>query len=414
MNPDYIILIATIILSAFFSGSEVAIIATSKIKAEQLAQKRKRNAKILLKLKKIPNEALITILIGNNIMNVASSALATKIAIQTFNNLSIGIITGIMTLILLTFGEIIPKTFVNKNHKKIALIISPIIITLYYALYPVVKIFAYISNKINHMMKNTKEDPLVTESEIKYLIQVGEKEGEINKNEKNIINKVFKLNDVPVSKIMIPENKIFSLDWDLTVEQATPIIIEQGYTRIPLHTITKNNIKGIITIQDVAREIYKGNNEIKLKSIMNPAYFVNKQKKLDETLKELQKRNYHVAIVLDNNKTTIGILTVEDILEELVGEIFDEEDKADLLIKQINQTEWTIKGKTFIRTINKKLNINLPITNKFKTIAIFLKEKMNQIKKGEKYHDKDNKIIITITQEEKENIKEISIKKIKE
>lgn len=412
MNIEYIILIVTIILSAFFSGSEVAIVATSKIKAEQLVQKKERNAKILLKLKQKPNEALITILIGNNIMNVASSAIATKIAIQTFNNISLGIITGIMTLIILTFGEIIPKTFVNKNHKKIALMISPVILATYYLFYPIVKSFAYMSYALNKIMKNTQEDPLVTESEIKYLIQVGEKEGEINQNEKNIINKVFKLDDVTVSKIMTPANKIFSLDWNLTVEQATPLIIEHGYTRIPVHTATKNNIKGIITIQDVIGEIYKGNNEIKLKSIISPAYFVNKYKKLDETLKELQIRNYHVAIVLDNNKTVIGLLTVEDILEELVGEIFDEEDKLDSLIKQINQDEWVVKGKTFIRAINKKINLKLPITNEFKPISRFLLERMDIIKKGKTYYDKENKTLITINEEENQIIKEVTIKKI--
>lgn len=412
MQTDFILIIITIALSAFFSGSEVAIVATPQLKAEQLAQKKIKNANLLLKLKNKPNETLITILIGNNITNVASSAIATKIAFEIFNNTNISIITGIMTLIILTFGEIIPKTFVAKNSKNIALTIAPIITALSYIFYPLVKGFSAMSTAVNKISGNANEDPLVTETEIKYLIQVGEKTGEINKNEKNIINKVFKLDDVSVAKIMTPEQEIFSLDWNLSVEHAIPLIIENGFTRMPIHSESKAKIKGMITIQDVLGEIYKGNHDAKLKTIMNPVYFVNKHKKLDETLKELQLRNYHLAIILNKNKKVIGLVTVEDILEELVGEIFDEEDKVDFLITQLSDDEWTIKGKTFIRTINKKLNINLPIINEFKPISKFLKERMDSTEKGKTYKYKQDNILITIKQGRAEKIHSVSIKKL--
>ena len=415
MLPEFVLIFITILLSSFFSGAEVAIVATSKLKAEQLVHQKVRNANVLLRLKNMPNEALITILIGNNITNVASSALATKISFDYFQSMSIGLITGVMTFIILTFGEIIPKTFVSKNSKRIALVIAPIILILYYVFYPFVKGFSYLSAFVNKLTSNKHADPLVTESEIKYLVQVGAKAGEINDNESSIIGKVFSLDDLPVSKIMTPASEIFSLDWNLTVEQATPLIIEHGFTRMPVHAGSLQKIKGMLTIQDVVGEIYKGNNDLKLKHIMNPVYFVNRSKKLDETLRELQLRNYHLAIVLGNSKKVIGLITVEDILEELVGEIFDEEDKIDFLITQKSDNEWLVKGKTFIRTINKKLNVDLPLTNEFKHLSKFLGERMDSVDEGKTYVHKSkakDSLLMTIEKSKGESVKFVSIKKL--
>ncbi len=411
MQGEFILIIITIALSAFFSGSEVAIVGTSKLKAEQLAQKNVRNSHALLKLKNNPNDSLITILIGNNITNVASSALATKISFDFFQNTSISLITGVMTLVILTFGEIIPKTFVVNNSKTIALAISPILVFLYYLFYPFVKAFSYLSILVNNLSGNKNPDPLVTEGEIKYLVHVGAKEGEIKKNEKNIITQAFKLDDVSVHKIMTPASSIFSLDWNLSVEQATPLIIEHGFTRIPIHASSREKIRGMLTIHDVMGEIYKGNNDVKLKSIMSPVYFVNKHKKIDEILTELQQRNNHLAIVLGARKKVIGLVTVEDILEELVGDIYDEEDRVSSLIKSLGNGEWLVKGKTFIRTINKKLNVSLPITNEFKPISKFLAERLDSVDVNKSYSINSQKVLITIKESEHDTVKSVIIKK---
>ena len=411
MHAEFVLIIITLALSAFFSGAEVAIVATSKVKAEQLVSAKRRNARTLLLLKNMPNESLITILIGNNITNVASSALATKISFEIFQSTSIALVTGVMTLVILTFGEIIPKTFVVNNSKRIALSIAPVVLVLFYLFYPLVKAFAFLSKALNNVLGKKTKDPLVTEREIRYLLSVGAKEGQINVNEKSIIDRVFMLNDVPVKKIMTPASEIFSLDWDLTVEKATPLIIEAGFTRLPVFSQKKENIKGMLTIQDVVGQIYVGNNDVKLKDVMNPVYFVNHNKKLDETLKALQIKNYHLAIVLDNKKKVLGLVTVEDILEELVGEIFDEEDKIDFLIRRVSDDEWLVRGKTFIRTINKKLNVALPLSEEFTPLSLFLSAKLKAIKKGSTYTDLEAGLVMVVEQCSGNNVKLVRVKK---
>ena len=180
---------------------------------------------------------------------------------------------------------------------------------------------------------------------------------------------------------------------------------------MPVNSGSADKIKGMLTIQDVMGEIYKGNNDAKLKTIISPVYFVNRHKKLDETLRELQLRNYHLAIVVNNKKKVVGLVTVEDILEEIVGEIYDEEDKVDLLINQVADNEWLVKGKTFIRTINKKLNLSLPITNEFKPVSRFLAERLDSIAVGKFYVNEKQRVKITIKQCNEENIKLVKINK---
>ncbi len=391
MDWTIILFVITLCFSAFFSGSEVAILGVSHMKAKQMAHYRVPKAKHLLYLKEHTSETLITILIGNNIVNILGTVLATKFTIDTFGDIYLGLATGIITLLVLTFGEIFPKTLVSKNVKSVALFVAPIIVILLKIFTPLVWIFHSLSNLANKIGKKKVKEPLVTEQEIKYLVMIGEKEGEINEQEKEIINNVFKFNDIPVEKVMTKKDDVFALEWTTTLKEALPRLEEHAFSRVPVYDKNTGNMKGIVRVQDVMNLALRDEKDKPLKSLVGYTVFIHPERKIDYALKMMQLRHVHMVIVIDKKRKFQGILTMEDILEELVGEIFDESDRVDHLVKRIEKREWIVSTKIDIRALNNKLKLHLPISNDFKTLATLLKEKMTNPKKGSEYHfEKDN------------------------
>ena len=399
MDFTLILFILSLCFIIFFSGSEVAVLGISHMKAKQMAHYRIPQAKHLLYLKEHISETLITILIGNTVANILGTVLATKFTLDHFGDIYLALSTGILTFIVLTFCEILPKTLAAKNAKQVSLFVSPILVFLIKMFTPFVWFFNTLSKFVNSLGKKHSKEPLVTEQEIRYLVMVGEKEGEINEQEKEIINNVFKFNDIKVEAVMTKKDNVFALEWNTTLREAVPLLEEQAYTRIPVYDKNTDNIRGIVRAQDVmgvALHDEKGDEKGKtLRNLVEYTVFVHSDKKIDHALKMMQLRHVHMAIVINKKRKFQGIITMEDILEELVGEIFDESDRVDHLIKRIDKHEWIVSTKVDVRSLNKRLRLHVPITNSFKTLATFLKENMASPKKGSVYRfEKDNAVCV--------------------
>jgi putative hemolysin len=411
MEYTLLVFILTFFFSAFFSGSEVAILSVTHVKAKQLVSQRVPHAKSLLKLKDDQSETLITILIGNNVVNILGAVIATKLTIDYFGDAYLGVATGVMTFLILTFGEIMPKVIAANNTVKMALFVSPILLFFKKALFPLVLLFNSFARLLNNLFGRKSKQPLVTESEIKYMVRLGEKEGEINEREKDIITNAFKFNDIRVKDIMTKRDDVFALEWGMSVREAAPSLEEHAFSRIPVYDTDKNHMKGIIRVQDVVGILLREESSKTLKNIVEHTVFLHPDRKIDYALKMMQLRHVHMAIVIDKKRKFLGIVTMEDVLEELVGEIFDESDRIDHLLKKIGKNEWVVSTRLELRVLNKRLGLRLPITNNFKTLATFIKEKIPVPRLRSKFYYKKDNVTFIVRKLLNGNVRRVLIRK---
>jgi CBS domain containing-hemolysin-like protein len=344
-----------LLLSAFFSGSEIALFSASRIRIKKLAEEGSSKAVIVERLLEKPNRLLTTILIGNNIVNVAAAAIVTSISISIFGNKGVGIAIGIATLVILIFSEITPKAFATKNAERVSLFVAWPISTMIKLFYPAVRGILLITKPIIRLFGGDTERSFITEEEIKLLVEVGEREGVIEKDEKEMIKGVFKFGDTQAKEVMVPRIDISSIDGNATVEEAKKLVVETGYSRTPVYDESIDNIVGFLFSKDLLKESKKGT---KVKEIMRQAYYVPETKKLDEILDEMQEGKTQMAIVVDEYGGTAGLVTLEDLVEEIVGEILDEKEEHPINI--IDETTALVNAKTSIDDVNEALDTVLP------------------------------------------------------
>ncbi|MBI2079563.1 HlyC/CorC family transporter [Candidatus Micrarchaeota archaeon] len=325
MILELIGLLILLAFSAFFSASEVALLSLSKIHVRKIVQQNVPGATNIEKLKGNTRKMLITILIGNNIVNIAASTFATALAISVFGENGIGISFGVMTFLILTFGEIFPKTIASHNAELFARFSAPIILFLEFILAPAILAFDFIPALITGKQPEAK--PLVTEKDIRSMVQIGVEEKTIQEKEKELIEKVFQFNDEAVKTVMVPMEKVFSIPYDMPLQKALRYAVRRGYSRYPILT-TDGKIEKILHIKEITRAAIHAD---KLKSIgeveTHPALIVEHNEKLSEVFKKMKNEHLHMAIVIDRNNKQLGIVTMEKVLERLVGEIHDEEEK---------------------------------------------------------------------------------------
>ncbi len=387
MDAEIIILIILIILSGTFSGIETAIFSLSDIKVRNLVKQGKKGAKRLKELKENPHRLLITILVGNNVVNVGASALATVIVSNALGptavGISLGIATGIMTFILLVFGEITPKAFAHQNAEKISLMVAKPIVILTRILSPVIWFLEKITGFIIKIMGGVPEKGLITVDELRTTISVGAEEGIIKKDEEEMIHKVFDFGSTSVEEIMIPRTDMFCLEADTKIKDVLKVMPGNRYTRIPVYKERRDNIIGILYVKDLINYIgKKGDNPIE--EIIRPVYFVPETKNLSLLLKDFRKKRIHIAIAVDESGGVEGLVTLEDILEEIVGEIYDETDAKETHIKPATNESFEIEGKTEIDEVNRILKLDIREEH-FNTIAGYIIHKLGRIpEKGEK------------------------------
>jgi len=402
---EILILLLVLFLSAFFSGSEIALISLSRVKIQQMLQEKRKGSQTIKKIRKNPHKLLINIVIANNIVNIFGASFATAIAIKLFGNYGIGIATGIMTFLILTFGEIIPKTFARKHNEKISLLVAKPIFVTEIILFPLIKLFELFTIGIN---KKDKDQEKITKEEIKTMIKMGEEEGAIHYVEKEMIHNIFMFNNTEAWEVMTPRTKLLALEINSPLKKIISTIKKVGFSRIPVYKKTIDNIQGTLYVKHLLPYLTKKNPKIKLEKIMRPIFFIPRNKKIGNLLKEFQNKKIHIAIVVDEFGITEGVITLEDLLEEIFGEIYDEYDVIKNPIKKIDKKTFMVDGSTEIDVINKKLKISLPDSDETNTLGGLILEKLEKIpKKGTKIDFKKAKLIIS--KREKQRIDKIKI-----
>lgn len=325
----YLFFIILILLSGFFSASEIAFFSINDAQVRLLLQKKFKNADIIRKLKKWPQKTLITILIGNNIVNILSASLATFIAINTFGNIGVGIATGIVTFIILIFGEIIPKSFAQNNNLKIAQISSPLLYVFFIIFKPIVWLIREFNLLFLRIFK-LKDNKFLTEEEIRALARLGVESGHIDYREHEFIEKIFLLNDVAVKDIMTPRYKIVFLNGEVPVDSIAYFVAQSGYSRFPVYVDNESKIIGYIHVHDIMKVLNSDDRETPLQKLVRKISHFDQNEKIDIVLRKMIKLKEHIALVTRNNQQEIiGLVSLEDVLEHLVGEIEDEADKAE-------------------------------------------------------------------------------------
>ena len=383
----------------------VILIGLNAFKIEKQAKEGNKKAKQIEKMLETPSKFLSTIQIGITLAGFLSSAFASDafasklapvlnnmipIGINIWQNISILIITIILSFFTIVFGELVPKRLAMKHYEKIAFATIGIIRTISIITAPFVKLLSVTTNAISKIFGvGENEEEIVTEEEIKMMVDQGKEDGTIQEDEKEYINNVFEFNDIVASEIMTHRTDMFAVDINTGANELLEEIIKDDckHSRIPVYDETVDEIKGILYVKDIIKNI--GKKTFKIKNIMKEAYFVSQNKLINELFKEMQKNKKQMAIVIDEYGGTAGLITMEDILEEIVGDIFDEYDEFEEEYEKIDDKTYIISGKMPIYDVNKLLNSNIP-EGDYDTLSGYLQEELGRIPT-----DEENPIIET-------------------
>lgn len=365
-----IILLILLLLSCFFSSAETSLTTVNKLRIRSLADENVKGAKTVVKLIENPSKMLSAILIGNNVVNLSASSIATSLAIDHFGSVGAGIATGIVTIMILIFGEITPKTLATIHAEKLSLTYSGIIYFLTQLLTPVIYIVNQISLTILRLLRvdpNTRVSA-ITENELRTIVDVSHEEGIIESEERRMITNVVDFGDSLAKDVMVPRIDMEFADIDLTYDELVTAFSIEKFTRMPVYQETRDNIVGIVNLKDVF--FYQGKKEdFCLKDIMRDPYFTYEYKKTSELFVEMKRESIPIAIVLDEYGATAGLLTLEDLIEEIVGDIRDEYDSDEEdSIQCINENEFIADGNTKLDDINEVIGLHIE-SNDYDSIA---------------------------------------------
>jgi putative hemolysin len=373
MVNQLILLLILLLLSGFFSSAETALFSISQTRARHMAKENIRSHQMIKRMKDDPHKLLTTILIGNNVVNVAASAIATSLTINMFSNYAVGLATGVMTFMILVFGEVIPKSFATRNNILIAKLTIFPIYWMSILFFPIILFLNFIPRITGKMSKT----PSATEEELITFVEVVEEQGEIKEEEREMIHNVFELDDTSASEIMTPRADMFIVDVDTPLDLKA--IAESGFTRIPVIEADIDHVVGILNIKDIFMHQAISETPADVRAIMRPPYFVPENKKLDRMLHQFKARKNHMAIIIDEHGGVSGLITLEDLLEELVGEIRDETDKEEPHIISKKSKEWVVLGKSEIDEVNAKLGMQIPETREYDTFSGFILYRIGRI-----------------------------------
>ncbi len=381
MTFELTLLLICLFLSGFFSSSETALFSINKIKALHIAKDGSKTGQLILSMKEDSHTLLTTILIGNNLVNIGASAIATSIAISYFESNAVGIATGIMTMLILVFGEIFPKSFANHNNILVARAVIYPLFWLSRLFYPLIYLLNFIPKL--HGTIDTSHDT-VTEDELMTMVEVVEEDGEIKEEEKEYITNIFEFDDTSCSEIMTPRADMFVIDVSEDIDIGK--ILETGYSRIPVIEDSIDNIIGILHVKNLFTSFQKASTsdnetELDVKKIMKKPYFIPGSKKLDSLLQDFKQKKNHIAVIVDEHGGVSGIVTLEDVVEEVFGEIIDETDRLVPDIVKLKGNKWLVAGKIDIDDLNKKIQIQIPESSTYDTFSGFFLEQIGRIPK---------------------------------
>lgn len=403
---ELILLFALLVLSALFSGVEAAFISLDRIKLRRMLKKNKRNAEIISKLKKDPDKVLSALLIGNNLVNVLASVIATTIVLRIFaNDYAIAISAGIMTFLIVVFGDIAPKRIAIKHDEIVLEIFANKLSLITRIMGPAIWLVEKFAGIVISAFGGGEADKRFTNDEVRSIIAMWAEEGAINKREHEMIHKIFNLGGISAEEIMTPRVEITAVDGKETLEEIKPVLDKTFFPKIPVYLENLDHIVGILDAPEALKCIANGKSKTKASDIMKEAFFIPKTKKLDKLLGELQDRREHIAVVAGEYGEILGIVTIEDVLEEIVGEI--EHDNEESQIKKIDNKKYLADGNTEIRKMNALLGTNYN-PKEYDTIAGIIMSKLDRIaKRNEKIDAGELEFIVKKTKRHK--IEEVMI-----
>jgi len=393
---ELVALAALIGLSGFFSGLEVALVGTRNSKVNQLHKQKVKGSEALYKLKHNPGWMMSSVNLGNNLVNVGSSAFATSIALRLFGDDGLAIAVGIMTFLILVFGEITPKTYCNANATKIALRFSPVLLVFSYVFWPLVKLFEIITKAIVKITGSSYHAPPITEDEIRGIVEQGLADKALEKDESDLVHSALNFDDTVIRTVMTPRRKMSTLPAKMLLFEALPLINKNVHSRIPILGETNDDVVGFIHVKDVLKELESDNKMKTLEQIAREPVFASQEKMVSALLKEMKGRKTHMAIVIDEHGGVEGLVTLEDLLEEIVGEI---EDETDLIrpteYEKIDQDTIITNGDIEIDKINEIFKTKVPEGDDYATLNGLLHERLQDIpQEGDKVEVEELLIIV--------------------
>ncbi|MCD5401150.1 hemolysin family protein [candidate division NPL-UPA2 bacterium] len=410
-------LVVLLLFSAYFSASETALTALGKLKMKSLMEKEKEKAPLLSLWAEDPNRLLTTILVGNNIANVAASILFTVILLRLLGPTATGraaaLSMGIMTFLILVFGEIAPKTYARQNAEGIALRTIGLLKFLSRVLSPLIKSLVFVANIIIRLSggKIAKPGPFMTEEDIRGMLSVGEDEGVLEEEEREMIDSIFKFGDTKVQEVMVSRLDIVAVEAGRSLTDILKAAVEAGHSRIPVFEKKIDNIIGVLYVKDLLNLWRKKDEEkLKVRDLIRAPYFVPETKKVNELLREFQKKKIHLAIVVDEYGGTAGLVTLEDLLEEIVGEIEDEYDEEREEIKILEEGVALINGRMDIGEVNERLSINLPEKEGVETVAGFVVDYLGRVPQTGEELTYEN-LLISVVEAERRRVVKVRIAK---
>ena len=404
-----ITLIVLVSLSAFFSSAETAYSTVNRVRMRTLSQEDNKGASRVLGILDQYGKMLSAILIGNNIVNLSASSVATTFAINLWGSRAVGIVTGVLTFIVLMFGEILPKTWAMQNSEQITLVYSRIIRMLMTILTPVIFLIDKISNWILRLLHISSEGNnfSITEKELKTYVDVSHEGGVIESEERELIYNVFDFGDRVAKDIMIPRIQMTTIALNATYQEVLSTFQASMFTRIPVYDNDPDNIIGLINIKDFI--LVKDKEKFQIKKILRQAYYTYEYKNVSDLLMEIREKSYNIAFVLSEYGTTVGMITMEDIIEELVGEIRDEydEDEAEL-IQQVADDSYLVEGGMKLDDINDALNIELE-SEDYDSIGGLMIERLERLPENKETILLENGISLQATEVQENRIRKVLI-----
>lgn len=384
--PAYIAFLTTLLsLSAFFSGTETAFTSLTPAQIKKLAAKSRAGRRVE-ELSRRPDILLTTLLIGNNLVNIVTSTIASMLTIKFLGNIYLGVMTGILTLIILIFCEVTPKQIALVKNEEICLFSSSAVLFLSWIFRPIIKLITLVSNLLTSIFAPGKKERFSLEH-LFYMMQIGESLGYVEAHEETMVKNIFRINNTTTQAIMTHRKDIFALDASLCIKKAYPQIFESGFSRIPIYTDDMENITGIVLLKDLIKKISSSDQSEqikteKLKNIAHKPPFIPQSKKVDDLFSQFKKEKLNLAVVLDEYGGLAGVVSQEDIIEEIFGELYDEhEQKEDAEITQKKNGTWLINGETDFFAIEDTIGMTLDHNKKTLTVGGYLLIHINEIPK---------------------------------
>lgn len=410
----YILLCILLILSGFFSASETAFLSVNKIRLKNNADAGNKRAALALKIANNYDNTISTILIGNNIVNIASASVATIIFTKALGeSYGAAVSTVVMTILVLIFGEVLPKSLAKSNADKLCLWISPIL----YSCIVIFKPIAFVLVKLTELAKKLThgdEEPSVTEEELRYIIDSIEEEGVLEQEESELVKSALEFDDITVKEILTPRVDIVAIDSKSSVDDVIAVIKENGYSRMPVYDGNIDHIIGIVRSRDILMSKLEGRDNKNLKSMLKDCLFIHKNMKISQLLSAFQEKNMHVAIVSDDYGGTMGLVTMEDVLEELVGDIWDEYDEVIHEFVKISDNEYEACGTMDIYEMLENFGISeKDFDCDYSTVGGWVINVMEKIpKEGDTFTFRN--LFVTVTEVSEQRVVKIKVKVIEE